>query len=215
MKDIPMHKATMNLFPIFAMLFVAIFPIMVCRSSLAITVTEQMAQALELSDTGKQEEAIKIYEQIIRDCPKCKHADEAVYRKGLCLYAIKKHKEAISTWEELDRKYPLSEFTPEGLIDAGMTYVGPLDDVSKSIECFRKVVNKYRNSDVADKAQDCIAMVYYMEGKKKETIKEFQYLLEEFPKSEFVESAKKIIAECQGEIDKEKEKPRTGKVIVK
>lgn len=72
--------------------------------------------------TGKDVQALEIYENIIRDFPGSQGSDYAFYNSGLFLYNQKKYEKAIEKFNSLVKDHPDSNLVYDSIFYAGLSY---------------------------------------------------------------------------------------------
>jgi N-acetylmuramoyl-L-alanine amidase len=116
-------------------------------------------------------------------------------------------------FEKIAEKYTDSPRAPDALYTAGRLYHDlylisrVTEDLDKSIELFRRLVNKFPENHLADDAQLYIALRWVEFDKKPEDArKELRYLVEQFPEGDVTPKARRMLEDL-GEQPKEEKAP--------
>jgi len=116
-------------------------------------------------------------------------------------------------FEKIAEKYPDSPRAPDALFTAGRLHYDlyfisrVTEDLDKSIELFRRLVNKFPQNHLADDAQLNIALRWVEFDKKPEDArKELRYLVEQFPEGDVTPKARRMLEDL-GEPQKEEQAP--------
>ena len=75
--------------------------------------TEEHGGFLFLPSYTSSEKALPLFEQLLKNAPQAKHADEAQFHVGTIHEERKEYEEAVLAYEALRHKYPKSEFLAE------------------------------------------------------------------------------------------------------
>ena len=178
------------------------------------TPTEQLAYAQSIYNQKKYKEAVREFQRLIQYYPKAAEAAEAQYYLGLCVEAQDNLYEAYLAFQKVIDRYPFSERSQE-IIEkefkiaesfmAGKTRKAlginlPVDN--PAIEIFRKVVENSTYGPLASAAQYKLGLVLKGAGRFIEAEEEFQKVISNYPKSEWVEAAKYQIASCKASLSR-------------
>ncbi len=179
-----------------------LFLLFLLKTSVFSSQTDQrMAEARELSKSGKYEEAIKIYDRIL---PRLLGTSikEPFYRKGLCLHGLKRFKEAIATWQYLLSRYPSGDYSDDAALDIARTYAFNLKERDLAIRKYEQFLSRYPKSDRIAEARYQIAGVYYEKGDYKKALKSYERIATWFPLSKEYELAVYREGQCLSLIGK-------------
>jgi len=178
------------------------------------TPAEQLAYAQSIYKQKKYKEAIREFQRLIQYYPKAAEAAEAQYYLGLCAEAQDNLYEAYLAFQKVIDKYPFSERIQE-IIEkefkiaesfmAGKTRKAfginlPVDN--PAIEIFRKVVENSTYGPLASAAQYKLGLVLKGAGRFLEAEEEFQKVISNYPKSEWVGATKYQIASCKASLSR-------------
>jgi tol-pal system protein YbgF len=118
-----------------------------------------------------------------------------LYQSGLRLFNGRSYDRAIKTFEECLAKFPDGTYK-----DNAQYWIGEClyqqAKMEAAIEAYKKVFS-YPNSPKADAAQFKIALALQKMGQTERAKAEFRRLIERYPASDFVERAKKYVAELK------------------
>jgi N-acetylmuramoyl-L-alanine amidase len=116
-------------------------------------------------------------------------------------------------FEKIAEKYPDSPRAPDALYTAGRLYHDlylvswVTEDLDKSIDLFRRLVDKFPENHLADDAQLYIALRWVEFDKKPENArKELRYLVEQFPEGDVTPKARRMLEDL-GEPQEEEKTP--------
>lgn len=112
----------------------------------------------ELFTSGRYKEARKVFMGLVRDHPKGRLADNALYWVGESYYTEKDFERAISTFKEVVDKYPGENKAPDALLKTGLAYleINRRDKAKKSLEA---VLKRYPDTEAAEKAKKTLEKI--------------------------------------------------------
>jgi TolA-binding protein len=73
----------------------------------------QVAFADPSADQDWYERAIRLYQGLLRNHPDFARLDQVLFMLGRALAAVGRHDEATAAYEELARRFPTSQYTPD------------------------------------------------------------------------------------------------------
>jgi N-acetylmuramoyl-L-alanine amidase len=118
----------------------------------------------------------------------------------------------IEKYQRIYSKYPNAEEAPWALFKAAdlysrlYRYSGQAQDLDKSIELFRKVVESYKSNSLADDAQFRIGEIYYRQKKEKpQAYVEFLKVDIKFPDGDMRAKARARVEKLGAELGREEE----------
>ena len=112
--------------------------------------SELLARAQKLEQEHKAQDAILLYEELVREHPDAQEAPEALYRSAALYYNEQKDLlKAATTYELVCEKYPDSEFGHRGLFVAAFTYANELGNLERAREAYEKYLREYPDSSMA------------------------------------------------------------------
>lgn len=122
---------------------------------------EHYAEASKLSKEEKYEEAIKIYEMILKDYPKDKFASVSAYDLAVIYQSLdiknltreQRLNKAIEYFTMVFDKYPESAEAPKSLFTAGFIYANELNDYDNGTKLYKLFIEKFPNNELAASAQ--------------------------------------------------------------
>ena|GEM_PF-436434 len=121
---------------------------------------------------------------------------QAIYDSGLRLYESEKPREAIAEFTKVLEMAPASDLADNAEYWTGECYY-KLEEFPQALEAFKRVFNHQASNKYAD-AQLKIGMTYREMGNREEAINALQELLQKYPNSQYVELARRILAELGG-----------------
>lgn len=120
----------------------------------------------------------------------------AMYRMGLDSYRNRHYSKAIAHFDRVLSMAPYGSWADNAQYWKGECYYG-MGKFDQGLTEFTKVF-AYRKTEKADDAQLKIARCYLALGDKTSALRAFQQLADEYPKSEYVDTAKKEISYLRG-----------------
>ena len=148
------------------------------------------------------------------DMLKEKKYAEAMYKAAYCLKELRVGEEALARYTEFMTQFPDSEYVADAYLGKGEIYVSQKDYDSARLNynfALRSIVNDVnRQAEI----QLAIGRTYYDQDDYKNAIKEFNKLLKEYPKSNFVVMANILIASSYNQREKLEDAINTYKGII-
>ena len=176
------------------------------------TPVEQLDYALKLYEEDKLKQAKKEFKKLIKYYPKSTEAAEAQYYLGAIEEKNGKLYEAYLAYQKVIDKYPFSsrandviekefriaEKFMQGQKRKALGFTLPVEN--PAIEIFRKVVENSTYGPLAAEAQYKLGLILKSQGRYFEAEDEFNKVVANYPKSEWVEPAKFQIAACRASV---------------
>ncbi|MFH1338305.1 MAG: outer membrane protein assembly factor BamD [Candidatus Omnitrophota bacterium] len=176
------------------------------------TPTEQLDYALKFYEEDKLKEAENEFRKLIKQYPKSTEAAEAQYYLGAIEEKNGKLYDAYLAYQKVIDKYPFSSRVNEiiekqfriaekfmqGQKRKALGITLPVEN--PAIEIFRKVVENSTYGPLAAEAQYKLGLILKSQGRYFEAEEEFNKVVANYPKSEWVEPAKFQIAVCRASI---------------
>ena len=128
------------------------------------------------SKTEQYDQAITLYQSLLKQKPNCIEAPELLFRIGQSRFFQYHFDEAVQTYQEILKRFPRTEWGERASLEIGNTHLTKLE----------------QNPD--DEKQD--------HGKCKQAMAAFQSFLKTYPQSRFVPQARFGIASCFEELDR-------------
>ncbi|MEG0012075.1 MAG: tetratricopeptide repeat protein [Muribaculaceae bacterium] len=117
-------------------------------------------QKAMMNGLQKQHSAkIKQIDELLSDFPSSPLAPNAMLEKAQALIAMNKNDDASATLERLEVKYPETTEARKGLLQLAITEKN-IDNESKAISAYKKVVSKYPSSEEAALAIEDLRTIY-------------------------------------------------------
>jgi len=91
----------------------------------------------------RYQEAIKTYERLVKDYPKNSLAPQTLSRVGECYEKVEDYPNAIAVYLKMADEYPNYEEIPQRLFNAGELSEKKLNDVTRAMEIYNKIIDKY------------------------------------------------------------------------
>ncbi len=188
------------------------------------TPVEQLTFAKEILDSAETERAMSEFQKLIRRFPRSFEASEAQFFIGQCLEQLKMPYKAFQGYQKVIDKYPFSERTPEivkrqfdiadhilegkerSLWDVISTQEYPV------VEILRAVISNEPYGEYAAASYYKLGMFHKNLHLLEEAKKEFDYIITDYPDSDWVKPARYQIAFCDallsGKADYDQESAR-------
>jgi TolA-binding protein len=109
-----------------------------------------------------QQKSIRLYEQILRNYPRYRRADEATFYLGMALQDTGKRKEGVEQFTKLVKQYPESDFVPDTYVNIGEYYFDT-NEVYKALQAYKRAT-AYRESPKYSFALYKLAWCYFNVG---------------------------------------------------
>ncbi len=149
-----------------------------------------------LFDDGKFNEAIKQYDQSLKDYPKGTYAIQAALGKSAALVALGKGDEAAAVLEKLSQENKGTAIGAQADFTIGMAYVDKKDYV-KAAEAFQRVLDNKEGETFHESSGERLGFSYLSAGKYDEAIAALQDFLKKYPKAQVAPNAMYYIALSQ------------------
>jgi len=104
------------------------------------------AEAVKSNDPAKHLESVKLLERIVKEYPNPKYDVQLLLYIGAYYEYLDMHKEAISSFRGLLKKYPNSPLASMAQCAIGIIYEEKLGDAEKANEAYKLVLQNYPNS---------------------------------------------------------------------
>jgi len=106
----------------------------------------------------KYKTAAKLFDQFVKKYPRSKLADNAMYWRGECYYALGDYEAAILEMQQVVKKYPKGDKAPAAILKQGYAFF-QIKSYADSKAFLEKVIAEYPKSEEAIKAKEKIAEV--------------------------------------------------------
>jgi len=179
----------------------------------------------------KYDDAIETFEMVRDRYPYSEQALLAQIKVADAYYYNKKWDEALQAYKEFEKLHPTNKAVPYAVFRQGMCYYRQRSTIDrdqtytfKALQEFRRLKQKYPNSEYIAKAekymarcrQDLaehefyIAQFYYKTKRYKAALDRFQGLIQEYPDFPKNAEAKEYINKCQADLAKEENQDKSG-----
>lgn len=176
------------------------------------TPEEQLDYALKFYEEDKLKEAGNEFKKLIKHYPKSAESAEAQYylaaieeKEGGLYEAYLAYQKVIDKYpfssrinEIIEREFRIAERFMQGEKRKALGITLPVEN--PSIEIFRKVVENSAYGPLAAEAQYKLGLILKSQGRYFEAEEEFNKVVTNYPKSEWVEPAKFQIAACRASV---------------
>jgi tetratricopeptide (TPR) repeat protein len=109
-----------------------------------------------------QEKSIRLYEQILRNYPRYRRADEATFYLAMALQDTNRRKEAVDNFRKLTKTYPESDYVPDAYVNIG-EYHFDTNNAYKALLAYKRAT-AFRDSPKYSFALYKLAWCYYNVG---------------------------------------------------
>ncbi|MGJ8662016.1 MAG: tol-pal system protein YbgF [Marinicella sp.] len=107
---------------------------------------------------GRFNESARLFEDFIQQHPNHDLTDNSYYWLGESYYVTRNYPLALSAFQSLEQRFPLSSKLADSLLKIGYTY-HELEDYQQAQDALNKVVNSFPNESVARLAQNRINLL--------------------------------------------------------
>lgn len=145
---------------------------------------------------GKYEQAIKVFQELIKSNPESPFAADSLYEIAkIYKYNLKNIEKAVSTYKDLLGRYPKSEFRRTAMFEVAECYM-ELGRKSEALSQYKDIITRYGKDPVAEKAYFEIGDMMQQAGNFPEARDAYAKLLGTFPKGELEPAARYRLAVC-------------------
>lgn len=147
--------------------------------------------ALALMTQGHGKSAAKEFERLVKEFPKAKWAESALFNIGESYHLGADPKRAAKAFEAYLRDYPAGRYADQALgrmLSAGVALSQKMGGTQDAVDVLEKVVELGPAGDIADDAMAAIGDAYFRAGHYDEAIDAYQDLALRFPTSEWVQA---------------------------
>ena len=113
------------------------------------------AQAQALLKAGRHEEAVALFEELLRRFPADGYADNAVYWSGFGRQAQRQHRQAIEGWQRLPVRFPRSPKVPDALFGMALSHEA-LGEPALAEALYDEIVASYPRAEKRRDAQKAL-----------------------------------------------------------
>ena len=139
----------------------------------------QFLRAQEQWRQGHYGESIDLYEGILRDYPKSRYADQALWEMGTIHYVNFYHVDrAAACFQKLLRQYPKSLLVEEVKLRLAQIYEADLGDLSRAITYWQQVLARDSSADLQRKVCFKMADALFKINRIEEAREHFQRVIE-------------------------------------
>ncbi len=124
--------------------------------------------------------AVDAYARIVE--MKWSNAEYAQYQKAIILGLQNKDEEKVLALQELNSKFPGSNYADQANFELGETYL-QLGNNAQARTAYQTIINKNTNNAYLPKAYVKIGVIDYNTGKKEQSIDDYKVVVKKFPES--------------------------------
>jgi len=129
-----------------------------------ISASNMFSQAVALMESGANQEAAQVYDDIIRQGRFSRDIHRALYLKGVCLQAMQQDQQALVCWNTILTRYTHTEWDDDVLLEMGNTYTLNMNQPEKALLCYERLIRNYPHSERLSEAQFQLGVAAYMKG---------------------------------------------------
>ena len=144
---------------------------------------------------GMYDESVDVCKRLLSEFPKSELADDASYAIGVTLKEQKAYSKAIKAFSDFIADYPESKMAKSSIKEvlSIFTVYGKGTSAEKTVAFLKEVVAAHPNSDFAIMSRFELASSLGVLGKREDAMREYQYIIDNYPGSEYAGYAKKSI----------------------
>ncbi|OBQ55551.1 tetratricopeptide repeat protein [Tamlana sp. s12] len=116
-------------------------------------------RAMSIGYMGNASKKIQALDQFIKEYPKSKLRDDAMYELGNSYVKENQVDKAMGSYNALSTEYRMSSFVPKALLRQGLVYYNASDN-AKALTKFKKVASEYPGSPEAVQAVSTARLIY-------------------------------------------------------
>jgi outer membrane protein assembly factor BamD (BamD/ComL family) len=144
---------------------------------------------------GMYDESIDVCKRLLSEFPKSELCDDAGYAIGAALKEQKAYSKAIKAFSDFIAAYPQSKLAKSAVKEvlSIFTVYGKGTSAEKTVVFLGEIVAAYPDSDFALMSRFELASSLDSLGKRDDAAREYQYIIDNYPNSEYAGYAKKSI----------------------
>lgn len=146
---------------------------------------------LELADLYRRrslfDDSIEVCERLLKEFPSSELADDASYAVGVVLKEKKLYSKAIKAFRDFIIKFPDSDLSKSAIKETLSIFTVYAKEVrvTKTITFLKEIIALYPDSDFSIMARFELASSLASLGRREEAVREYQYIIENHPDSEY------------------------------
>ncbi len=186
------------------------------KENITFSPQEHLTQALEKLQAKKYNDAIKMFEEIIFNYPTTQWAVEAQYYLAEAYFQKKDYRSAITEYEFFINNFSTSQYLEDAYYKLAVCYLKTapsikrdLRAIQKSWEILETLQENFPNTKYADEIQQLkneilgrwakkyydIGLLYYRGGEPEASRVYFNYVIQEYPNTQWANWSKFMIAQ--------------------
>ncbi len=114
-------------------------------------------------NNGDMEGAAEAFGRYMKEYPKARFYDEALFRVGSAYQNLENYDKAIDYFQRLEVDFPTSPFTEDGLFQVGLCHTFK-EDHEQAVQSYKKFIRYYPSSDLAPHASVLLGRSYLSLG---------------------------------------------------
>lgn len=144
-------------------------------------------------------ECIEVCERLLNEFPNSELADDAAYTIGMALKEKKAYSKAIKALHDFIMNYPNSDLAISAIKDtlSVFTIYGKGTRATKTVSFLKEIIALYPDSDFSIMARFELASSLASLDRREEAIREYQYIIDNHPDSEYANYSRRSIEQLQ------------------
>lgn len=148
-------------------------------------------EMLELANTYSRQslfdESIDVYERLLKEFPNSELTDDAAYAVAAVLKDKKSYSKAIKAFHDFVVKFPDSELSKSAIKEALSIFAiyGKVPRAEKTVSFLKEVIALYPESSFSIMARFELASSLAFLGRTEDARREYQYIIDNYPDSEY------------------------------
>jgi len=147
-------------------------------------------------DAEKLDQAIEIYDRILKDYPDSIYTDYVQFREGIALLKLEKIEAAMLSFQSLQANFPGSKYLNEVNYYLGIAYYKK-EEWTQTIHFLNKYLNGHpKKQEFLPEVYHILSLANFYTQDYNNALSLFQKVTEDYPGNSIVESSQYYIAEC-------------------
>ena len=162
---------------------------LVLRSKVEEKVKGEYGQAISLYESGKYEDALSLWDGIVRRHPRDERIPSCLYYGGCCREHLGDMEGARRCWRKVVENFPGSDSYPEAIYK--LAYLQEKEgELEGALKEYRSIISDFPESKVVPYALAGLGRIYGREGRKDEARKAYEEVLHRYPVTEAASSVR-------------------------
>lgn len=140
------------------------------------------------ASSGILEEATKLFQEVVKQYPKTRSAEEALIALGNVQYAAQKMDEALTSFNQYLTTFPRGRFTIEAGL--GKAYAQETKgDLQGAVQTISQILDQHKDDPLAGESYMTLARLYEEMKKPDDAVRVYGQVVEKYPQSRWAQSA--------------------------